>query len=92
VLEDEVSRLRAEMLKGRSAKPSANACRMAESDRLRPTSVGNNYTQKEVGLVGFVPDAIGNIFVGIGEGIDSLFNGTHYVPREIISSDKASGR
>lgn len=91
VLEDEVSRLRAEMLKARSSKPTTTAIRLAPSDRLRPTSIGNNYTQKEVGLVGFLPDAIGNIVVGIGEGLDSLFNGTHYVPRELIQSTDAHG-
>lgn len=91
VLEDEVSRLRAEMLKARSSKPTATAIRLAASERLRPTSIGNNYTQKEVGIIGFVPDAIGNIVVGIGEGLDSLFNGTHYVPRELIQGSDAHG-
>lgn len=64
----------------------------ASESKLRVTGVGRNLGEKSIGLFGVIPDFLGNVVVGVGEGLDSLFNGTHYVPEELIPADDQFGR
>ncbi|MCU0688125.1 MAG: hypothetical protein MUE97_00030 [Phycisphaerales bacterium] len=81
ILEDEVARLQRA---GTPAKATV-AGKINPSEKVRPTSVGLNHAQREIGFLGFIPDVLGNVIVGIGEGVDSVVNGRHYVPREMLS-------
>jgi predicted nucleic acid-binding Zn-ribbon protein len=81
ILEDEVARLQRA---GKTA-PGAAPGKISPSEKVRPTSVGLNHAQREIGFLGFIPDVLGNVIVGIGEGVDSVVNGRHYVPREMLS-------
>jgi hypothetical protein len=66
---------------GVAPSPVAGAGEVAAAAEglTRMSSVGSNSAQGAVGALGIVPDAIGNFFTMIGEGLDSAFTGRTYV-------------
>lgn len=58
----------------------------------RVTRVGVNTAQQSMGLLGLPFDAIGNLFVAIGEGLDRLFTGREYLPRPTPTDQPATAR